>query len=106
MAELEMIRYRRSIETSKDSVVIKTIMEGVRDFSGEYPGFTGMISPADSEYLVKSGIPAVLFGPGHDSLCHTTNEWIAIDDILEAARVYAAIMIRSAGLTDKLSPHC
>lgn len=104
-AELKLIRYRRSIETSKESVVIKTIMEGVRDISGEYPEFTGMISPADSEYLVKSGIPAVMFGPGHDSLCHTTNEWIAVDDILEAARVYAAIMIRSAGLTDKLSSH-
>jgi succinyl-diaminopimelate desuccinylase len=102
-AELEMIRYRRSIEIPKESVIIKTIMEGVRDITGDYPGSTGMISPADSEYLVNSGILAVMFGPGQDSLCHTANEWIAIDDILEATKMYAAIIIRSAGLTDKLS---
>ncbi len=104
-AELEMIRYRRSLETPKESVIIKTIKEGARDITGEYPGFTGMISPADSEYLVKSGIPAVMFGPGHDRLCHTANEWIAINDIMEATKMYAAIIIRSAGLADKLSSY-
>ena len=100
--ELGIIRYRRSIETPKESTVIKTIEEGVRDITGKYPGFTGMISPADSEYLVEAGIPAVVFGPGHGWLCHSANEWIAIDDILEATKMYSAIIIRSAGLADKL----
>jgi len=97
-AELEMIRYRSSLEIKKDSTIIQTILAGANDIIGREPGFMGMISPADSEYLVRAGIPAVMYGPGHDSLCHTTNEWIAIDDILEATCIYAAIILRSHGL--------
>ena len=92
-AGVDIIRYRSSVEISKEEKVIKTIMEAVRRILGKYPEFRGMISPADSEYLVSAGIPSVMFGPGCDRLAHASNEWIAIDDILTAVKVYAAIML-------------
>jgi len=94
-AEIDIIRYRSPVEISKEEAVIKTIMKGAKRILGKYPKFQGMLSPGDSAHLVNAGIPSVMFGPGQEQLAHSTNEWIAIDDILTAVKIYAAIMIRN-----------
>jgi acetylornithine deacetylase/succinyl-diaminopimelate desuccinylase-like protein len=70
-------------------------MEAGKEILGEYPELRGMITPGDSEYLVNAGIPSVIFGPGDEHLAHSANEWIAINDILTAAEIYAAVMINA-----------
>jgi len=92
-AVIEMIRYRSPVEISKEEKVIKIIMGAVKKILGKYPEFRGMVTAADSEYLVNAGIPSVMFGPGSEQLAHSSNEWIAIDDILTAVKIYAAIML-------------
>ncbi len=91
--EIEIIRYRSSLEIAKDSPVIKTIMAAGKRILGKCPEFKGMITPGDSEYLVKAGIPSVILGPGNEHLAHSANEWIAINDILTALKIYAAVII-------------
>jgi acetylornithine deacetylase/succinyl-diaminopimelate desuccinylase-like protein len=54
-----------------------------------------MPSPGDSEYLVRAGIPSVMFGPGSEELCHVDNEWISIDDLVTGVKIYALIMTNS-----------
>jgi len=39
----------------------------------------------------RLGIPTVGFAPGREELAHTTNECVAIDDLVKAAAVYALI---------------
>jgi acetylornithine deacetylase/succinyl-diaminopimelate desuccinylase-like protein len=89
-AEVELIRYRSPVEISIEETVVKTVGEALRRILSREPEFRGMISAADSEYLVNAGIPSIMFGPGSDHLAHATNEWIAIDDILTAVKVYTA----------------
>jgi len=91
--EIEIIRYRSSIEIPKEEKVIKIIMQAVKRVLGEYPEFRGKVTPADTEHLVTAGIPSVMFGPGSEKLAHSSNEWISIDDILTAVKIYAAIML-------------
>ncbi len=91
--EIEIIRYRSSVGISKEEKVIKIIRGAVKKILGKYPEFRGMVSAGDSEYLVNAGIPSVMFGPGSEQLAHASNEWIAIDDILTAVKIYAAIML-------------
>jgi putative selenium metabolism hydrolase len=43
-----------------------------------------------------TGIPSVGFGPGEESLCHSTEETLSVDDLVVAAGVYAMIPILSA----------
>lgn len=91
--EIEIIRYRSSLEIAKDSPVIRTIMEAAQGILGRHLELRGMITPGDSEYLVNAGIPSVIFGPGDEHLAHSANEWIAINDILTATEIYAAVII-------------
>lgn len=91
--EIEIIRYRSSLEIAEDSPVIRTIMEAAKGILGRHLELRGMITPGDSEYLVNAGIPSVIFGPGDEHLAHSANEWIAINDILTATEIYAAVII-------------
>lgn len=91
--EIEIIRYRSSLEIAEDSPVIRTIMEAAQGILGRHLELRGMITPGDSEYLVNAGIPSVIFGPGDEHLAHSANEWIAINDILTATEIYAAVII-------------
>jgi succinyl-diaminopimelate desuccinylase len=93
--EIEIIRYRSSLEIAQNLPVIKAIMEAGKGILGEYLELRGMITPGDSEYLVNAGIPSIIFGPGDEHLAHSANEWIAINDILTAAEIYAAVMINA-----------
>jgi len=45
--------------------------------------------------MVNAGIPSVMYGPGADRLAYTTNEWIAIDEILNSVKIYATIMLEN-----------
>ena len=38
--------------------------------------------------------PAILYGPGDIKQAHSTNEWIAVDEIVRAARVITAAVAR------------
>lgn len=43
------------------------------------------------------GIPTVQYGPGDASAAHGPNEWVAIDDVLECARVLARLIVDVCG---------
>jgi succinyl-diaminopimelate desuccinylase len=56
---------------------------------------TGELSFTDARLLVRQGrIPTVIFGPGLDSVCHITDEYIAIDDLKVAVDVYENLALR------------
>jgi acetylornithine deacetylase len=38
--------------------------------------------------LARVGVPSVVFGPGNIAQAHTKDEWIAIDQLRQAADVY------------------
>ena len=45
----------------------------------------------------RLGIPTVGFAPGREELSHSTGEWVAVDDLIKAAAVYALIPGAVAG---------
>ncbi|MCE5250842.1 M20 family metallopeptidase [bacterium] len=42
--------------------------------------------------LIEMGIPAIICGPGSISKAHTADEFIPVDELLKAARIYTALM--------------
>ncbi|NNG16841.1 MAG: hypothetical protein HKM89_10205, partial [Gemmatimonadales bacterium] len=50
----------------------------------------------------RHGIPTVGFAPGLEELAHTTEEWVAVDDLVRATAVYSVIPAFLAKRKDKL----
>jgi acetylornithine deacetylase/succinyl-diaminopimelate desuccinylase len=52
-------------------------------------GFTGITDARF--YINEAAIPTVIFGPGSLSVAHAANEWVAVDELVVGARVYARL---------------
>ena len=58
-------------------------------------GFTGI---TDARFYINdAAMPAVICGPGSLSVAHTADEWVAIDDLVRAARVYVRTFVGFCG---------
>jgi succinyl-diaminopimelate desuccinylase len=58
-------------------------------------GFTGI---TDARYYINdAAIPTVIVGPGSLGVAHTADEWVAVDDLVLAARIYARLFVDVLG---------
>jgi len=58
-------------------------------------GFTGI---TDARYYINdAGIPTVIIGPGSLGVAHTADEWVAVEDLVTAARLYARLFVDVLG---------
>lgn len=58
----------------------------------------GFAAVDDATYFQAAGIPAVSYGPGSILTCHCFDEHVPIDDVVGAAKVYAAAAIVWCGV--------
>jgi acetylornithine deacetylase/succinyl-diaminopimelate desuccinylase family protein len=71
--------------------VVKDSIAQVRGINQEFSGFTAC---CDMWCLTRgAGIPAVILGPGKLSMAHKANEYVSLDELYLAARIYAAIAL-------------
>ena len=55
--------------------------------------------PTDPARPGTFGIPTIGFGPGHEDVAHTTDEWISVADLVDGVRGYTALARALTGLT-------
>lgn len=84
-----------ALNTAADAEVARIAEEAVRSVRGESRA-RGVPYGTDAATLSGGGIPSVVLGPGDIAQAHTRDEWIALDQIEEAAEIYFRI-IKAAG---------
>lgn len=62
---------------------------------------TGFSMATDGRYFARAGYPTIVYGPGDPSLAHKPDEWVGIEEIMEAVRAYAITMVRLIGDYEK-----
>lgn len=80
--------------------VARRLADALRDAAGRPPEFTGFNGYAEVEMLAAAGIPAVLFGPGSIDVAHAPDEYVPLDEVLQAAKVYALLAYRFVTRTE------
>lgn len=59
---------------------------------------TAFRSHSDASLLAQRGIPSLVIGPGELSVAHTPDERVRLSEVTDAARLYAEIFLRAAGV--------
>jgi acetylornithine deacetylase len=78
------------VEISENTPVVRALRQAGAAFSGGVPELTGMRATTDAATLAGAGdIPTVVFGPGSIAQAHKPDEFIAIDELVNAAYIYA-----------------
>jgi acetylornithine deacetylase/succinyl-diaminopimelate desuccinylase family protein len=61
-------------------------------------GFRGV---SDATWFLQRGIPAIIYGPGAVSAAHAANENVAVEQVLQACRTYALLILDWCGLASE-----
>ena len=81
-------------ETQPGTSIVDLVTEARDLFSidGSEVGYSGA---TDARFMINQGkVPSLVFGPGDPLLAHTTNEYVAIEQLVDATRAYAFAFAR------------
>ena len=77
------------VEISADAPIVRWLCEATAAFTGRQPNLTGMRATTDAATLAgNGGIPTVVFGPGSITQAHKPDEFIDINEMIDAACIY------------------
>ena len=86
-------------EVSMDHEGCKTLASAWKQATGRDAVFSGFNAVCDATVFGKAGVPATIFGPGDLSTgVHGPDERIAIKDLIDCCKAYAAMAIDWCGL--------
>jgi len=90
-AELDVFEQRPWTETPADAPVARAVAEAYRLATGREPVYGGVPGATDGTFLhAWAGIPIVTLGPGPRLIPHQVDEYVEVEEMIEAARIYAA----------------
>jgi succinyl-diaminopimelate desuccinylase len=88
-AEIEFIEDRPVVAIEKDEPIVACAAAAYKDVTGKEPVYNGVPGATDGTFLhAWKGIPCLVNGPGPRHIPHQTNEYIEIEELVAAARVY------------------
>jgi succinyl-diaminopimelate desuccinylase len=86
---------RPATRVERGEAIVQALLWAVRRVGGRRPIFGGVPGSTDGTILRSAlGIPIVTFGPGNRLIPHQVDEHVAVAELLEAARCYAAAALR------------
>ncbi len=98
-AELDVIEARPPTATPRDEPVVATVDAVLRDLTGRDPVYGGVPGTTDGTILHgRNGVPIVTVGPGNWLIPHHVDEYLEIDQLVEATKLYAVAALRYLGV--------
>jgi succinyl-diaminopimelate desuccinylase len=98
--DLEVIDDRPSTETPADHRLVQAVVTAHQQIYGITPSYGGVPGSTDGTILARDrDIPIVVYGPGDKRIPHQPDEFVDLDEVVRAARVYivaALDFLRSA----------
>jgi succinyl-diaminopimelate desuccinylase len=94
-ADIEFIEDRPVVSIRRDEPIVQEAARAFRQVTGREPVYNGVPGATDGTFLSAwKGIPCLVNGPGPRQLPHQVDEYVEVDQLLEAARVYALTGLR------------
>ena len=90
--DLDVTMFGEASELDGRHQFVRIVTDAVSRATGSQPGVIGMSFTTDARFVRnQAGIPAIVLGPGDVDQAHVTDEWVAIDRLVEAAAAYAEL---------------
>lgn len=90
---VEVLEDRPPVETPREDPLVQAAEEALR-LLGLPVRLGGVPGATDGTFLrAWGGLPVVVMGPGRKTLPHQVDEWVGVEEVVQAARVYAALAV-------------
>jgi len=95
---MEVLEVRHPTRTDPAEPVVTTLASAYTDLTGAAPVYGGVPGSTDGTLLnARRGTPIVTCGPGDIHIPHHIDEWVSVDEIKQAARMYVLAALRYLG---------
>jgi succinyl-diaminopimelate desuccinylase len=86
--------------TSKHAPVVRAVAAAIEEVTGRRPEFVCSPGTYDQKHVFRIGHleDCIAYGPGMVELAHQPDEYVAIDDLVNSAKVMAAAALRLLGV--------
>lgn len=89
-ATIELLDDRPWTEIPKDHPIVKAAAKSYREVMGVQEKYNGVPGATDGTFIQSlAGVPVLVTGAGDRLIPHHVDEWIEIDDMIEAAKIFA-----------------
>ena len=83
--------FRLPTRVERSEPLVQSMVRGVRDALGRAPVYGGVPGSTDGTILrMELGIPIVTCGPGNRLIPHQVNEYVDVNELVDAAKIYVA----------------
>jgi len=89
--ELNKNQHFNTWQISQDALVVQLLAAAYSAALKGRPVFAGFPGYCEVEMFAANGIPSVVFGPGSLNRAHRPNERVKIDEVIDAAKVFAQL---------------
>ncbi len=94
-AKIEFIEDRPVVSMTKDETIVRCAARAYKDVTGKTPVYNGVPGATDGTWLrAWKNIPSLVNGPGPRTMPHQTDEYVEIEELVEAAQIYAVTALR------------
>ena len=84
-----------------DHPAVQALSAAYRSALGEEPAFGCLSGPCDANIMSEEGETTIIFGPGDLAFgAHGTNEYVPVDQVIAACKVYAHLIIDWCGVVE------
>jgi succinyl-diaminopimelate desuccinylase len=101
---LEVLEVRQPTATDQGDPVVSALAFAYKSLTGSPPTYGGVPGSTDGTILhARKNIPIVTCGPGDKYIPHHIDEWVSIEEIKQAARLYVIAAIRYLGVKGQMT---
>jgi acetylornithine deacetylase/succinyl-diaminopimelate desuccinylase-like protein len=94
----ELRKAGEALSTPTDGSLVGAMKESAAQVTGVNPSIAGLRAWTEAEsFQTGLGIEAVVFGPGSVEHAHAEDEFVPVDELVAAARIYANCALRLLG---------
>jgi len=91
----DVLEVRHPTKTDRNHEVVTSLASSYADLTGQTPIYGGVPGSTDGTILnARKGVPIVTCGPGDIYIPHHIDEWVSLEEIKTAARMYVLAAMR------------
>jgi succinyl-diaminopimelate desuccinylase len=94
--EVRGVGLGRAAMSDPEEPVVQAML-AANAYLGLNTDLTGFSMGTDGRHFAAIGIPTIIYGPGDPALAHIPDEWVGIDEVLDATRAYALAALEVLG---------
>ncbi|MHA1238403.1 MAG: M20/M25/M40 family metallo-hydrolase [Candidatus Odinarchaeia archaeon] len=95
--EVEWLLFWPPFDVPVDAPVCRLCAHAYEAVLNEPAKFYGFAAVDDTAFLNAAGIPTVTLGPGDLRVAHSPNEYVEIQEVIDAAKIYAYAALEWCG---------